>query len=300
MVSGTRPHRAVIALVVFCVAVGLGAANLALAGPLRNAANLAGPDRVPLTTGPAPECGAINSNATLNDTYAGMYANLPNVSGSWSPSSNTTPPVNQSGYPSVPVGEEQLIGAWLSICHSPAYVSDFASLGSSSLTSGLRLNGTTGYYQATYGFEWSSSCPSGSQSFPCQRSITWYVNLATGAVDGPLTSEWSPPPLGPSPVVSAPAPSTPGHSVFGLSPAVVDVLVAVGLLAGAIGVTAAVRAWRPGRSSSSRPSATEPHDLGENAPERSTRAGDGSTEPEGSSDADVRDDPPSDPLGDVY
>jgi hypothetical protein len=143
-----------------------------------------------------PSCAAILSNASLDSTYAAVYSNLPNVTRNSTSGPNETAPVGQVGYPSLAVGGLQLQVAWNSICSSSAFQSTYRSQGASAVQSGMSLNLTTGYFQASYGFAWPVPCTKavGSNEV-CERSILWYVNLSTGAVNGPVTTNWGTAPL---------------------------------------------------------------------------------------------------------
>lgn len=146
----------------------------------------------------ATTCSTLNSNVSLNGTIEEIYRGLPNVSQTWSPSSNSSMPTNESGYPTQTAADAELIGAWASICASPIYVALLGEWGTNNVTGGLALNGSTGHYQVNFGVYWHAACanPANNADGYCQHSTTWYVDLVTGQVDGPITTEWAGPPTG--------------------------------------------------------------------------------------------------------
>lgn len=163
----------------------------------------------------APECSNINSNASLNGTYVGMYNGLPNLTKNWVPEPNQTAPVNQSAYPNVTVGEQQLIHAWLVICSSSQYVALYEAGGHDGITSGLQLDRSTGYYEATFGFQLVVQC-NASVTDPtavCETATTWQVNLASGSIAGPYSRAWVASPSG-APSAPNPRNSTTSPSLF--------------------------------------------------------------------------------------
>ena len=146
----------------------------------------------------ATTCSTLNSNASLNGTIEEIYRGLPNVSQTWSPASNSTMPTNESGYPTQTEADAELIAAWTSICSSPTYVALLGEWGTNNTTGGLALDGPTGHYQVNFGIYWHAACanPANNVDGYCQHSTTWYLDLVTGQVDGPVTTEWGGPPLG--------------------------------------------------------------------------------------------------------
>jgi hypothetical protein len=246
-----------------------------------------------------PSCATIVSNASLDATYAGVYTNLPNVTRNWTPAPNSVEPVGQSGYPSLAVGEQQLQGAWQSICNTSTFQSTYAAEGASALVwNNLNLNTTTGYFEASYGFEWSVACAVGSPSQAhCQQSILWFVNLATGSVIGPVSS------TGSTKLLPIPAPASrnfAGLSSFELELVVAGVSVGTILLV----VGAVHRAGRrtpleesPGSILSTNRGAEPSTDVP--VPSVPARVG-ASSELEVSPTVIPSDDVGSDPLSDVY
>lgn len=156
----------------------------------------------------ATECSTLNSNASLNGTIEEIYRGLPNVSQTWSPASNSTMPTNESGYPTQTGADAELIAAWASICASPTYIALLGEWGANNTTGGLALDGPTGHYQVNFGIYWHAACadPANNADGYCQHSTTWYLDLVTGQVDGPTTTEWAGPPPGWGP------PPAPGDS----------------------------------------------------------------------------------------
>jgi len=136
----------------------------------------------------SPQCAQINTNASLTSAYTTLYDQLATDFQNWTPAPNVTRPVNQSGYPNATDGSARLIAEWAEICDSPAYNQLYAAWGPSNITGGLQLNQTTGDYQFVYGFIWHASCNDSwdASASDCQYTATWYVDLVTGAIDGPL------------------------------------------------------------------------------------------------------------------
>jgi hypothetical protein len=133
-------------------------------------------------------CAMLNSNASLNGTYDGVYSQLPNESGTAGP--NSTQPLGQSGYPNETTGDRELITAWVSICDSPAFTALYEEWGPSSLEGGAELQGN-GHYTTFYDFVYHASCsnPSVKGDGGCEYFTTWYVDLVTGNVTGPITTQ---------------------------------------------------------------------------------------------------------------
>jgi hypothetical protein len=191
----------------------------------------------------APEtatCAAITSNASLNQTYISMYQN----------SSGST----NSSYPNVSVGEQQLHDAWVSVCESGPFRTLYQQVISNpsakgSLSSGLGQNGTTGEYEAVFGFTYFASCsnPSDFSSSGCEYVTNWYVDLGTGSITGPVTIAETP--LGSSPGTNGTAPSHGGGSgvppVLGLPG--VDGYAVLVVAAAIVGSLVAVRLRTRGR-----------------------------------------------------
>jgi hypothetical protein len=142
-----------------------------------------------------PTCASLQTNASINDTYNGIYTALPGDFKNWTVGPNETRPVNQSGYPNVTIGDEQQIAAWITICDSPAFGAEYAAGVNSSFSWGYGLNGSTGTYQAFYVLGWHASCSNSADrsNTGCGYSTTWYVDLVTGQIDGPWTTADGPP-----------------------------------------------------------------------------------------------------------
>jgi hypothetical protein len=144
-----------------------------------------------------------------------MYSGLPNVTKNWVPEPNQTTPVNQSAYPNVTVGEQQLIHAWQVVCGSSLYVASYEAGGYNGITSGLQLNRSTGDYEATFGFQLVVQC-NASVTDPtavCETATTWLVNLASGSIAGPYSKAWVASPSGVPPAQN-PGNSTTSPALF--------------------------------------------------------------------------------------
>lgn len=261
-------------------------------------------------SGESPTCAQINSNATLNSTYTGIYEGVKNLSNS-TVGPNGTRPVNQSGYPNIPTGEALLRSAWIAICGSPAYTTLLTEWGLTGLTSSVQLT-STGYYQIGYGFAYHASCanPADSSSNGCGYFTSWFVALPSGNVTGPVTTAMGPP-LG-NPPGSAPGPTSGGPggqtSLFGAPATATDSwIIAVGAVA-AVGALVALLVLRRPRS----PNGPDDSGSGSHDSAAAPRTGESGTIPSGGStiggpsSTTVRSPasavPPAmdDPLSDIY
>jgi hypothetical protein len=160
----------------------------------------------PLEFNETAGCAAINSNTSLNSTIEEIYRGLPNVSQTWGPGSNSTAPTGADEYPPEATAEERLTASWDSICSSASYGQNETRWGADNLTGGLALNGSTGDYQVNFGVYWHGACENATLNSDgyCQHSVTWYVDLVTWLIDGPVAAEsggpptgWGPPPAFP-------------------------------------------------------------------------------------------------------
>jgi len=168
-------------------------------------------------------CTTINSNSSLANSYTGFYNSLANDSPNWGGGGpNSSIPVNQSGYRNATAGGEMVIEAWISICSSSAYTSLYDQWGPSSVTGGGELL-ANGHYEFTYGIYFHASCtnPVDSSNDDCGYETDWNLDLVTGVVTGPTTTNEGPPLGGPPPsqpypanptTSSAPSPKTPTQS----------------------------------------------------------------------------------------
>jgi len=235
-------------------------------------------------------CPTIQSNTSLDRTYAYAYAQ---INGN---QSNQTPPSNSSGaapagsYPNVTIGEQQLVAAWTSICDSQEYQSIYNEIyskgGSGGVTSNLQPNGSTGILQAIYGFIFLASCnsPANFSTSGCEYLTNWYVNLTNGSVAGPFTTSGGTPLGGPG------GPNTGGAqsslSSTWLSPSHLAALLALAVAVAALALFLASR--RPPAKKAA--AGIDPDDRAESEVERSQASPDA---PESTAD-------PADPLSDVY
>ncbi|MCI4317436.1 MAG: hypothetical protein L3J96_02765 [Thermoplasmata archaeon] len=216
---------------------------------------------------------------------------------------NSSGSTNHS-YPNISVGERQLHDAWVSICESGPFQTLYNQIASNpsangGFTSELGQNGSTGEYDAVFGFNYLASCSDAMDfsSSGCDYLTRWFVDLGTGSAAGPVTIAETP--LGSSPGTNATAPSKGAGAgvppILGLSSYEgYAVLVAIAV---AVGSAFAVGLRRsPGRSSKAKAaSPTVPPTAHE------VRR----PPPEGTNLPLVRLDPPriptsEDPLGDVY
>lgn len=245
-------------------------------------------------------CSKINPNSSLNSTYASIYNGLPTGSGGHSHGLNSTTETNQSGYPNLTVGGQQLIDAWISICESSVYQALYNEYGAKNITSGSQLNGSTGHYQVDYGFVYYAACPSGSSSGndSCELFTTWYVDLVTGSVDGPVTTEGGTP-LG--------TPQTGGPSlvsILGVPSRIVYSLLAAGITAAGLGVMVVAIARRRGGGppSSSLPAPTTKARAShiEGGPERANPTPDEKDASIRRTSAPIEMEDSADPFSDVY
>jgi hypothetical protein len=241
----------------------------------------------------APEtatCASINSNASLNQTYFSMYQN----------SSGST---NRS-YPNISVGEQQLHDAWVSICESGPYMSLYDQVISNpsamgSFSSGSGQNGTTGEYEAVFGFTYLASCsnPSDFGSSGCEYVTNWYVDLGTGSTTGPVTIAETP--LGSSPGTNGTAPPHGGGSdvppVLGLPG--VDGYAVLVVAAAIVGSLVAVRQRTRGREANPPEGSSPPSDRPTPRAAESAIPG---TRPRPAIPQPVPARLSEDPLGDVY
>jgi hypothetical protein len=196
--SAQRPRIVPGALDLLVVLLAVGAVTTSSSAALPSSVHSAsGPIALESPLG-ATDCATLNSNSSLNGTVEEIYRGLPNVSQTWSPSSNSTIPTNESGYPSQTAADSELIAAWRSICAGAVFGSLLSEWGPSKVTGGLGLNRSTGHYRVNFGFYWQAACtdPADNADGYCQYSTNWYVDLVTAQVDGPIASESSGPPTG--------------------------------------------------------------------------------------------------------
>lgn len=214
-----------------------------------------------LVTSESALCASINTNGSLNGTYSGIYEGLPGLLRNWTNGPNQSTPKGQGAYPTLAVGERQLDDAWISICDGSAYSTLYARWGPQSIFSGSELE-STGYYVANYGFVYGASCKDSTDnsSTACEWFSTWYVNLSSGQIAGPVTSSGGMP-LGTPPFGNG----TSSPNAPALSPLEEVAVGALGVAA-VLGVLAAVRVRRRGRSPPpvgssppSNPNSTPPH-----------------------------------------
>lgn len=192
-------------------------------------------------------CATLVSNATLNNTYDGIYDGLPALLKNWSTASNASRPVNQSGYPNLTVGREEMLTAWTSICTSAAFTTLYGQLGGTSFGSGGALN-ASGDYVVNYVFQWIVSCAgfTNATGVECEKSVTWYHDLVTGATSGPATKEFAVVPTGGPPRAGGSA-TPPGSTTFlGLPDTEAYALLVVAALVVAVSVFVVLRRRRPG------------------------------------------------------
>ena len=184
----------------------------------------------PWVVSESPTCAAINSNTSLESSYAGLYYSLANNSPNWGVGPNMTTPVNQSGYRNVTAGGQMVVDAWISICDSSQYTLLYTQWGRNSTSGGGELDGANGHYLFFYGFAYQLACPNlaNSSAAPCSFETSWSVDLVTGAVVGPTTTNHGN--LHSHPLPYSPPGGTNSSSILSLSP---DQLYAV------LGVTAA-------------------------------------------------------------
>lgn len=184
-------------------------------------------------------CATINSNASLRQSYVGFYDSLANDSPNWGGTGpNSTPPVNQSGYRNASAGGQMVVDAWISICESPAYTTLYRQWGPTAVTSGSEL-AANGHYLFLYGIYFHASCtnPNDTASSECGYETDWTLDLVTGSVTGPVTTNEGPP-LG-GPPLAPPSSGSSSWSFGGLS-ALWLATVAVAALLGAVAAAALV------------------------------------------------------------
>jgi hypothetical protein len=138
-------------------------------------------------------CASLVTNASLNSTYNSIYFGLPTEFQNWTPGPNSSTPTNQSEYPNVTAGDQQLDDVWIAICGGTVFTTLYDDWGPDAFSSGFQYNGSTGDYQTDYGFIWHANCTNSSWAAhgPCEFIATWYVDIVTGNIDGPLYQEMS-------------------------------------------------------------------------------------------------------------
>jgi hypothetical protein len=123
-------------------------------------------------------CAGLESNSTVNSTYIQAYdAATSGGNGSGA---------GGSAYPPIEQGESQLFNSWTTVCGSATFQVLLADHGSKAFLSGDQLNGSTGHYQAFYGFAYGAPCA----QYPndtCSVQTAWFIDLATGEISGPIT-----------------------------------------------------------------------------------------------------------------
>jgi hypothetical protein len=242
-------------------------------------------------------CASINSNVSLNRTYLYVYQNLSGSNSSAGP--NGTPGVGQAGYPNVSTGERQLHDAWVSICESAAYETLYQQFGSAGITSGLQLDGSSGHYDADYGYIYLASCSNSADfsSTGCEYLTSWYIDLATGGVTGPITTSGGTPLGGPGSngTSQAPGGGIGAPPLFGL-PGIEGYVVLVAIAA-AVGSLVAVRLRARGRDSELPTRSDPPSDPSK--PRATAIASFGTPSRQLRGEA-PRTEASDDPLGDVY
>ena len=132
-------------------------------------------------------CSFAETNGSLNQTYLGVYNSLPPGNGE----------ANKSGknaYPNVSVGEQWLLDAWIGICGTTGFVSEYTDPQPHTLTSRVQLNNTTGHFEAWYTLLFDAACgnPADNSTGSCEFFTNWYVDLTNGLVFGPVTSAGTP------------------------------------------------------------------------------------------------------------
>jgi hypothetical protein len=221
---GERSRLFDIALASLLVVAVLGSST-ALGGA--SAAGLLPESRAPSTAGQsalvaeeAAVCTQLQSNTSLDRTYAYAYnITTGNQSITTNQSNVTEPPSNTSriarehagSYPNDTVGGGQLIAAWISICDSPEFQSIYTAAtaeGDDGVQTNLGLNASSGIFQASYSFIYLASCnnPSNFSSTACEWVTNWYVTLTNGTVQGPITTSGGPGGGSPGPIITSPGP----------------------------------------------------------------------------------------------
>jgi hypothetical protein len=145
-------------------------------------------------------CATINSNSSLARAYTGFYNSLANDSPNWGGiGPNITTPINQTGYLNATAGSHMVITAWESICESPAYASLYDAWGPTAVVSGSELDQENGHYLFSYGIYFHASCasPADLSNSGCGYETDWTLDLVTGGVVGPTTTNQGPPLGGP-------------------------------------------------------------------------------------------------------
>lgn len=183
--------------------------------------------------GAVAACSSIESNASLAGAYDSAYQGIPTAVQAWSSSSNRsnlTEPANQSAYPNSSIGGAQLISAWTAICQSSAFALDYGSHGLTNFSMATFLNGSTGYFNIGFGFQWAVSCASsGDPNAVCQTGTTWLVNLASGKTNGPYSVPLVAIPIGPPPPTTS-GPKSGGHQLTLSTTGVLEIFAVASLL----------------------------------------------------------------------
>jgi hypothetical protein len=174
-----------------CLPIGL--ALIMLVSPLAGVGIHAVGAAQRLTTGYTAQhgepsaCASIQSNATLNQTYVTVYTSLP-------PGNGRANGSGQAAYPNETVGEQWLLTAWVSICGSSAFASEYNDPQPHSFQNGTQLNNSSGHFAAFYRVLFDAACgnPADNSSATCQFFTNWLVDLTDGLVFGPVTSNGTP------------------------------------------------------------------------------------------------------------
>jgi hypothetical protein len=263
---------------------------------------------VPLAPGPTTDVGAINessecsslvSNSSLGATYSQIYKGLPNGQGNGGTGGNESREANQSAYPGVTAGTNQLISAWVALCDSGSFVALYDQWGSFNFTEGTALL-SNGYFEVSFGFVYWASCasPANVSSSGCEWFTTWNVNLTNGHVDGPFTVKNTALPGGEPPAQSRGRNST--LSIAGLQGSeAYGAIAAIGLAGIALGVLIVARVRGKSRAHQRPPNTGAPK-------LRTELREDGHPPNEGSSPSlppvrpEPRSDVQTDPLSDIF
>ena len=192
--SGSGGPAAAVPVLLFVVIL-VGAAGFVVAegtpvAPHRAAGPPGTAYAVPRAENRSAACDALNSNASLNATVAGIYAGLPNLTPGTPAPINGSPPAPLSDYPPLAEADAATDAAWIAICESPAFAADLRADGPDNVTGGLELSGS-GDYLLHFGIVSDGPCQRASDDLGsgCTLDTEWTYDLRTGASTGPSTSE---------------------------------------------------------------------------------------------------------------
>jgi hypothetical protein len=137
--------------------------------------------------GETPACASIQNNSTLNQTYDGVYQALP--AGNGQPNES-----GRASYPNETVGEQWLLNAWLGVCETSTFTSEYTDPQPRVFDTGVQLNNTSGHFEAWYVIHFEATCgnPTNYSTGACQFFSRWVVDLTNGHLLGQYTSSGTP------------------------------------------------------------------------------------------------------------